>query len=153
MKLTITDVKPWDGTYQLDFADELTTREYGWIKRLSGYLPLELDKAVTGGDPEFMCVLAAIAMRRAGKIEAPEVPQVFERLLDAPFGSAITVDADDTDQETEDDAGPPERSSTGNGAFSGEGSKTSSETSPTTRPASGIRESVSLASAQATSAT
>jgi hypothetical protein len=145
MRLTVTGVKPWDGSYELRFADELTTREYGWIKRLSGYLPLELDKAVTGGDPEFMCVLAAIAMRRAGKIDADQVPDVFERLADAPFGSTITFDTDD-EPEAEGDAGPPARSSTGNGSSSGDGSTTSSETSPASPPDSGTPASDSSAS-------
>ena len=46
---------------------ELTTREWGWIKRLSGYLPLNIEDGL--GDPELVIVFAAIALRRAGKVE------------------------------------------------------------------------------------
>lgn len=143
MEIVLAGVKPYDGTYPLDFAQELTTREFGWIKRLAGYLPLQLDDAITGGDPEFFCVLAAIALHRAGRAEAREVPAVFERLADAPFGSAITVVLDtEEEQAAEGDAGPPEVRQNGSGAISGPGSRTSSETlPPPTPPASGIRAS------------
>ena len=39
-------------------------------------------------------MFAAIALRRAGKIDAQDVPRVFEELVDAPFGSAITLETD-----------------------------------------------------------
>ena len=38
--IAITGCKPYDGHYELDFNQELTTREWGWIKRHAGYLPL-----------------------------------------------------------------------------------------------------------------
>ena len=44
--LTIKGVPPWDGRYEFDLEDrELTTREWGWIKRWSGYLPLTVAEA------------------------------------------------------------------------------------------------------------
>ena len=136
MKITLTGVVPYDGSYELDFENELTTREWGWVKRLAGYLPLALEEASVGGDPEFACVLAVIAMRRAGKIEIGEVPAVFDRLIDAPFGSSVILDAGEP-VEQEDDAGPPDRSSNGNDASSGPASKKSSETSTQNQPGSG----------------
>jgi hypothetical protein len=139
--IVISGVKPYDGRYELDFAQELTTREWGWVKRLSGYLPLDLEKAAAGGDPEFACALAAIALRRAGRVEAREVPEVFERLADAPFGSAISIEVEDSEGE-EGDAGPPERSSNGNESSSGAASRMSSEMSESPSPAgSGMPDS------------
>src|SRR3954469_19473391 len=98
MLLTVTGVKPYDGSYELELEQELTTREWGWIKRLAGYLPLAVtDDAF--GDPELACVLTVIAMRRTGRIAPGEAPAVFDRLADAPFGSAITVVDQDQEQE------------------------------------------------------
>ena len=69
------------------------------------------------GDPELVIVFAAIALRRAGKVEAKDVPQVFERLSDAPFGERITLETDVAEED--DDAGPPAPSSSSNGDASG----------------------------------
>lgn len=151
MEIVLSGVRPYDGTYSLDFADDLTTREFGWIKRLSGYLPLQLEDAVEGGDPEFVCVLAAIALHRAGRVDAREVPQLFERLVDAPFGSTIRVNLDETVDEDEGDADPPENSN-GSGSISGPDSPTSSETSQPVIPhVSGTRDSATSASDRSTS--
>ena len=93
--ITIEGVRPWDGRYEFDLENrELTTREWGWIKRLSGYLPLTIDEGFEGADPELFATFAAIALFRAGKVTAREVPEVFERLADAPFGSTITLEGD-----------------------------------------------------------
>lgn len=122
--ITINGVPPYDGRYDLDLENrELTTREWGWIKRLAGYLPLTAEEGY--GDPELITVLAVIALRRAGKVDTQQVPQVFGRLSDAPFGSTITMETDLADEEV--DAGPPASSSNGNTAGSGPGSPTSSE--------------------------
>jgi hypothetical protein len=150
MLITVTDVKPYDGTYELSFEQELTAREWGWIKRLSGYLPASIDAAVLGDDPEFACVLAVMAMRRTGKIAAAEVPGVFDRLIDAPYGSTIQVKFDEADANAEDDAGPPALSSNGSETTSGRGSRTSSETSEPNLTGSGIPGSVISQSAPAT---
>ena len=89
--LILEHVPPYDGRYEWDLEGrELTTREWGWIKRLAGYLPLNIEDGL--GDPELIAVFAAIALRRAGKVETNEVPRAFEYLSDAPFdGSAITL--------------------------------------------------------------
>jgi hypothetical protein len=130
MELVVAGVKPYDGSYRLDFEQELTTREWGWVKRLAGYLPMAVtDEAF--GDPELACVLTVIAMRRNGRIDAGEVPGVFDRLADAPFGAAITV----TDQadDGEGDDRPPVAGPNASASTSGDASPTSSET-PATAP-------------------
>ena len=98
--IVVEGVRPYDGRYEFDLAgQELTTREWGWIKRLSGYLPLTVEEGLS--DPELIVVFAVIALRRAGKVEPKDVPAVFERLSDAPFGAAITME---TDVEVEEEA-------------------------------------------------
>lgn len=143
--LTITGVKPYDGRYEFDIANsELTTREWGWVKRHSGYLPLTLEEGFRGGDPELFAVFAVVALHRAGRITNQDVGEVFDRIADAPFGSVIELEDDrpETDQE-DDDAGPPVSSSNGSDSSSGEGSTTSSAASTVPRPASGTPGSAS----------
>ena len=131
-RVIIHGVPPYDGSYELDWDREFTVREWGWIKRHAGYLPLTI-----GGDafadPELISILAVIVLRRAGTIQPDDVPRVFDRFLDAPFGSTITIEG----EPTEDDASPPAASSNGNDTSSGPSSKTSSETSAQNPPASG----------------
>jgi hypothetical protein len=146
--LIITGVHPYDGRYQLDLEREFTTREWGWIKRLAGYLPLQLDDNAFS-DPELACALAVIVLHRAGKVERQEVPGVFDRLADAPFGSTITIEIED-DEEQAGDASPPATSSNGSSATSGESSATSSETSAVTRPDTGIHASATSVSPRGT---
>jgi hypothetical protein len=134
--IVIEGVPPYDGRWQFDLdTQELTTREWGWIKRLSGYLPLTVEEGLS--DPELIVVFACIALRRAGKATPAEVPDVFERLSDAPFGSAITMETD-TKEEVAEKAGPPASSSSGNADGSGDGSTKSSEISPPTPSVSGM---------------
>jgi hypothetical protein len=127
--IVIDGVQPWDGRYEFDLDRQpFTTREWGWIRRTTGYMPLTVEEGLRGADPELFTVWAVIALRRAGRINAEEVTGTYERLLDAPFGAAITFEGG-----TEADAGPPPggpgEGSSSNGATSGPGSSTSSETS------------------------
>ena len=72
--LILEQVPPYDGRYEWDLEGrELTTREWGWIKRLAGYLPLNIEDGL--GDPELIAVFAAIALRRAGKVETTRSPE------------------------------------------------------------------------------
>lgn len=143
--IVLSGVKPYDGRYELNLTQEFTTREWGWIKRLAGYLPVTLtDDAFS--DPELACALAVIVLHRAGRIEKPEAAAMFDRLVDAPFGSTITIETDDASADEAGDAGPPAPSSSGNGSSSGESSKTSSETSLLPPAVSGIPDSGSLLS-------
>jgi hypothetical protein len=134
--LVIEGVKPWDGRYEFDLeGQEPTTREWGWIKRLSGYLPMTIQEGVEGADPELFCTFAVIALYRAGRIQPSEAPQLYERLADAPFGATITVESDPDPGQTEDgDAGPPAESSNGSSSSAGDGSRTSSESSEQQTP-------------------
>jgi hypothetical protein len=142
-EIVIEGVRPWDGRYPFDLAHELTTREWGWIKRLAGYLPLSIEKGLSEADPELFCVFAVIAMVRAGKIGNADVTEIYERLVDAPFGSAIIFDTDAAAEEPIDD---PLASSNGSASSSGDGSRPSSETSPAIPKASGTVVSGSLES-------
>lgn len=140
---------PYDGDYEIDLGQELTSREWGWVKRLAGYLPLDVtDNAY--GDPELLCVLAAIAMRRAGRIEAGEVAVVYERLQDVPFSEALTIA---NDEPAEDQTDPPTpRSSNGSTAISGSASKANSARSARRPRPIGTRASDTSASGRLTSA-
>ena len=127
--VVVEGLKPWDGRYPLGVADDpLTTREWGWIKRLTGYLPADF----TADDPEVICVLAVIAMHRAGRVTTAEVPATFERIVDAPFGPTIRLEV--TDEAGDADNPPHPAGVTGsNTSSSGNGSPTSSETSDADR--------------------
>jgi len=128
--LVIDGVKPWDGRYEFDLAgQELTTREWGWIKRLAGYLPLNIDDGFQGADPELFAAFAAIALYRAGKVEQRDVPDLFERLQDAPFGATIRLE---TDSDAEVEANPSPPSSSGSDSTSGVNGKASSASSDVT---------------------
>lgn len=118
--IVINGVRPYDGRYDFDLEGApLTVREWGWIKRLSGYLPLTVDEGLAGADPELFAVFAAIALRRGHHIEAREVPEVFGRLGDSPFETAIRLELG-ADDDAEGDALPPTESSPVSGNTSGE---------------------------------
>lgn len=134
----IAGVPPWDGRYEYDIEQApWTIREWGWIKRLSGYLPETLAEGWRGQDPELFAVFAVIALNRAGKISRDETGEVYERLLDTPADARIRIEVDEQAEER-DDAGPPAEKTSSSGGGSGGGSRTSSETSRTIPPASGI---------------
>jgi hypothetical protein len=146
--LVIEEIRPYDGRYEFDLdGQELTTREWGHIKRLSGYLPLTMQQGVEGADPELFCAFAVVALCRANRIENTAVQEVFDRLADAPFGATIRLEADEPE---ETDADPPVRSSNGSSSISGDGSRTSSESSDTPRSRSGTPGSATSASVSPT---
>ncbi len=144
-QIVVSGVRPYDGRYPFDLENqELTTREWGWIKRLAGYLPLTVEEGLS--DPELIVVFACIALHRAGKVVSRDVPDTFEQLSDAPFGSAITMETEPVDEEGKESDPPPSgQSSNSNSGTSGPAS-TSSETSAETPVDSGIPGSASLAS-------
>ena len=124
--IVIEGVPPYDGRWEFDLEGrELTTREWGWVKRLSGYLPLTIDEGLS--DPELIVVFACVALRRASKVEIKDVPAVFEQLSDAPFGSAITMETDVAEKEAEESHPPPSSSSESDDS-SGAASSPNSET-------------------------
>lgn len=146
MKIVIEDLRPWDGSY--DFTiDEFSRREWGWIKRLAGYLPGDVEKGFAGADPELYAVFGVIALYRSARIGPDEAADIFERFLD---GGKIRLEGTKS-EEKGDDASPPAESSNGNETSSGADSSKSSETSPPTRPDpghpfSGTSESPQIAS-------
>lgn len=87
----VEGVKPYDGEYEFDPSREMTTTEWGWVKRLSGCLPNTIRRAFADGDPELMVALLVVAMHHAGKVEKERVLAVADRLFDAPFGSAVKL--------------------------------------------------------------
>ena len=150
--LVIEGIKPWDGRYEFDIEnEEPTTREWSWIKRFSGYLPLTIQQGLEGGDPELFCAFAVIALRRADKVEPGDVQQLYDRLADAPFGATIRLEADQAET-VEDDASPPATSSNGSWSTSGTDTKPSSDRSAPIPPASGIPASATSISARTPSA-
>ncbi len=93
------NVPPWQGEYDLDMSEAFTALEWRWVKKISGYLPLTVDEALKGGDPDFIIALTAIALVRAGKIQKDQVFEVADALADAPFdGAAISVIVDSAGQ-------------------------------------------------------
>jgi hypothetical protein len=152
--VVIAGVKPWDGRYELDLLDnELTIREWGWVKRLSGYMPLTIMQGLDGADPELYTALAVIALRRAGKLDNAQVPDTYERMIDNPAGR-ITLESDPEPAEGADQDLPPAGSSNGNGTSSGDGSQTSSGSlDDPTLPATGTADSATSVSARPTPVT
>ena len=111
-KIIIDKVKPYDGEYELDFAQALSAREWRWVKQISDgdITPL----ATNLSDPDFIVALACIAMHRSGKVTKEQVLQVADVLSDAPMdGAHITLVIG---EEVEEDVPPastvePDRSS------------------------------------------
>lgn len=145
----VEGVPPYDGKYEFDLRDAaFTVREWGWIKRHSGYLPFTLWDGLQGSDAELLAVMALIAMVRAGKVDRRDVPDVWERFADAP--GVVTVRLELTSEE-EDDTDPlSNESRNGNGSTSGDDSTQSSGRSDETQPPSGIHGSATSASHPAT---
>jgi hypothetical protein len=75
------------------FPDQLTGREFGLVKQVTGLRAGEVEEALDAGDVELVLVLAVIAMRRAGK----EVD--VEDLLDLPVGEGTIEIRDEEDEE------------------------------------------------------
>ena len=93
-KLVISGIAPWDGSYDLDPDRPFNTREWRWIKQISGYMPLTISEGFAGGDPDLFVALAVIAMNREGRIGRDQGLDVAEQLSEAPFdGATITLDA------------------------------------------------------------
>jgi hypothetical protein len=148
-RIVLSGLTPWDGRYELDLDEApFTTREWGWLKKYAGYLPITLDEN-TYTDPEVIAVLAIIAMRRSGKIENGDVADLWERLQDAPFGP--TVKFEFGDREDGDADGPPAAGSGSSTSTNGDSSQTTSASSDSDPKATGSPASATSASAPQTS--
>lgn len=107
-RFIIDGVRPYDGEYPFDPHAEMTTTEWGWIKKLSGYKPMTVQQGIADGDPELFVALAVVAMHKEGKIQKTQALGAAARIADAPFGSAIRFEYDGAEAEdAEDDADPP----------------------------------------------
>lgn len=136
MKLVIENLKPWDGSYDFDL-EEFTRREWGWVKRFAGYLPGDVEKGFTGADPELWAVFAIIALHRAGRIQAGDASDIFERFED---GGLIRLEGD-RDVEEDEQGLPPPESSRRSESPSGEDMPTTSEISTATLQGTGTHAS------------
>lgn len=136
----VQGLPPFDGRYEWGWSlDDLTTREWGWIKKYSGYKGLTIQQGLEEGDIELLACLAMISIRRAGRLETTEVAGFMERIQDEGFGKKITVDTTDaTDAEQETVVLPPPTSSPSSTGISGDASPTSSENPGNGQKASGI---------------
>jgi len=109
-RIVITGIPPYDGDYELDSDRAFNAREWRWIKRVSGYMPLTVSEGFEGGDPDLFVALAIIAMAREGRVTKDEGLRVADVLAEAPFdGAAITMVGDEVveDDEVPLDLTPP----------------------------------------------
>lgn len=99
--IVIKGIRPYDGEYELDGDRAFNAREWRWIKKVSGYMPLTLSDGFAGGDPDLYVALAVIAMCRAGRIERDDGLRVADELSEAPFdGATLTLVGDETEDDT-----------------------------------------------------
>jgi len=140
-RIVIKGISPYDGEYELDPERAFNTREWSWIKKVAGYMPMTITDGLEGGDPELFVALAVIAMCRAGKIDRDKGLQVAEALVEAPFdGATISIMAPEVDEgplslSTPDEHSP--KSSPLRNDLSGEPSRTSSALSDETPSVTG----------------
>ncbi len=125
--IVITGVQPFDGTYEFDLeSDPLTTLEWRWIKKTSGYLPRTIADGFDGGDPDLVVAMAIIAMYRNAKISREDALRTAAQLDEVPGdGSRISMVFGQAEDAGGDDARPPEVSegTVSSPTGSGEGSK------------------------------
>ena len=143
--ITIRAGGDYDGEYELDDRP-WNTREWRWIKQISRYTPSTYREGLEAEDPDLYLAFTVIAMCRAGTIGRDEGPKVAESLAEIPWDGSITI----LGEEAEPDVPlaltprPGEQSSSGtNGSSrssertqsgSGESSRNGSERSDATPP-------------------
>lgn len=101
----VLNTERYRGEFELDIDGEpLTSLEWRWIKKISGYMPLTLDEGLAGGDPDVVLALAVIALVRAGRVAESEAVATSEVLARAPAdGTAITLIASEEDEQSPPD--------------------------------------------------
>lgn len=125
MQITITDVPPFDGTYELDLAVPFNGRELHLIKELAGVRLGEIPAALDADDYDVLIAITAITLTRNGKLQkAATLKAAQDVLMEAPAGS-ITADFTET---VEDDADPPAETPSAPGSELG-GSESSTSSS------------------------
>lgn len=130
MEVIVAGFKPYDGRYPMI---PFNRYEQGQIRRLAGWMPLQYEEALDGGDAELIACMAVLAMRRAGRIDREDVPGTYEKLLDAD-AAEITLDGQMEDRGETD---PNPSGSSLSSDTSGPGSSKNSETSQQTPKANG----------------
>ena len=152
-RIVVKGMKPWDGEYELDTDRAFSSREWHWIKKVSGYLPLTVREGFAGQDPDLYVALALIAMCRNGRIQRDDWQRVAEQMAEAPFDAQSITLVGPAEAEVDDDippvltsepAGSSPTSSLENNSSekpnpnsSGEPSKTSSDRSDENQPGIG----------------
>jgi len=114
-KIIISNIPPYDGEYELDLDQALSTREWRWVKQISeGGIKLgQLDEDALA-DPDFVVALAVIAMHRANKIPREKVLEVADTIADAPLDDAhisLVAPSEEEEEVPPASAIEPERSS------------------------------------------
>lgn len=138
-RIKVDGVRQYDGEYELAEDRGLNAREWRWIKKVSGYMPLTISEGFEGDDPDLYVALAVVAMCREGKIASDDWQAAADELSEAPYGSIVAVyETSEDDVPLALTSEPNEPSPTGsleNNNSPGEASPTSSETSePTQSP-------------------
>jgi hypothetical protein len=102
-KIVIRGMKPWDGEYDLETTRPFNAREWRWIKRISGYMPLTIREGFAGGDPDLFLALAVVALCRDGKIDREQGLELADELSEADMtDAAITLVADNAEVEADE---------------------------------------------------
>lgn len=126
-RIVIEGVRRYEGEYEIDLVGEpLTILEQRWIKKISGYLPVEYEVGWRGQDPDLFLALGVIAMRRDGKIEKDDALNVSRALED---GATIRLVFDEQEAEPNPPVAAPEPQ-TSNGDSGGRSSLTSDRPGP-----------------------
>jgi hypothetical protein len=133
--IEIKGARTFDGRYPLI---QFNRYEQGQIRRLSGWMPLQYEEALAGGDAEFIAALAVLAMKRKGRIEREEVAETYEEILDID-GAEIRLIGDAEEESNE--PRPPTENSNSSSDISTPDSRRSSETSATTPKDNGTDDS------------
>lgn len=121
----VVNVPPYEGEYEFDMETQpLTTLEWRYLKKISGYLPLTVMDGFQGGDPDLFVAWAVIAMVRAGKVREEDVLTVADQLVRVPFdGTAISFKgAEEESEEANPTTSSPDDEQPSSGASSSESS-------------------------------
>ena len=88
-----------DGRYEFDLAEYVETsrlREWGWIKKLSGYLPVTIGDGLDGADAELIGRLAVDrACSATGRSTSGRSPTCSNAWCDSPY-TAVTIEFERT---------------------------------------------------------
>lgn len=114
-RIIIQGFRGYDGDYELDTERAFNAREWRWIKKISGYLPLNVQEGFAGRDPDLFIALAVIALCRDRKIDREDGIQVADVMAEEPLQIRDNVGAPEKGMasitllgdKVEDDALPP----------------------------------------------